>query len=461
MLKSVFANPVTRAFVTLLAAIAMVLALFIVYIVSPEHFGIPNLQLTPSTVYYFGDDWVLEYDYMKIKFPADSYVIPGYHSGQVFVVLIIAPEDEPGTLTLNLPPEHRGQLPGNLTDNLQQVVLAINPYDFRTTIRDSGDTILLMAPQTQLPLRQLERELRIGRDILEGYSLFGFENRLLPTPETILLQVKSDRLGTFTYYEDSTVRLISNTFHIEFSHPDLDRSYYPPGGYKVTIALYSLFLILTALSLAAFLTSGLEGSLPSVKGEYNPLLTTLALGTALVYAWLLVAYQQLFEPEHLWLAALWALGVAMVGVWMYRSRIPFSFAGLNWRGLFSGIPLSLVVAGVITLGAATRLPVGISLNPGLLAGLIATALLREALLRGFVQRIIAHWLSPTLAILLVAAAWTGITLSFGFTGDLILGGLSVLGKALLVGYVYQRTDNILVPGFLAGILEWLPLALIF
>lgn len=469
MLKTLLSNPVTRTFIALLVSVAAVLGAFLTYITAPEHFGKTAVQFEIDTIYYLAENWSLAYDYMDFKFLPGTLVIPAYHQGRVVGVLLIPPEEFPGSLSMRLPEEHKGDLPATLEDNLDQILIMLDYTDYKRILRDSGDTILLRADEADesiagnLPRQYLNRQLEHGHSLLTSYDMFGFTNWLLPTSQTILVRLWGQRLGTLTYYEDARVSISGPDFTINFDHPELESQFYPPTHYKVRAAIYMLFLGLAAAALTAFLTGGVENSQSEVKGEYQKLPTVAALSGVCIYAFLLSGFQMYFQPSNWAVAALWVLPLLLIGVWARQARLEPAFFGITTRGLTAGIVTAVSVSIFVALGATFSLPSGVDWNLPLLVSLGAAAIFREALLRGFCQRIITHWLNPAAGVLLVSGLWAIIMVVTGLsTGSgIVLSLVSALGRSLLIGYLYHRSNNLFAAGLLGALFDLVPRVLLF
>ncbi|MTI95533.1 MAG: CPBP family intramembrane metalloprotease [Firmicutes bacterium] len=464
MIRALFDNPVSRTFIALTFALVSVLLAFGLYVTSPASFGVPNAGLNTSTIYYFADDWSVSFDYLDLEVPRGSLVVPGYNEGRVNAVLIISGDDAPGRFNLSLPQEHRGELPDTITSGTDQILLLIENNDYVNVIRDSGDTILLRADETDVPTRYLENQLEQARDLLSRYEMFGFTNYLPPTQEMVLLQIWTQRMGVVTYYEDQTVHVSGMNFDVEFQHPELEQPFYPPQGFPERVALYGILLWLGAMSIIAFVTGGLDMKALPVKGEYNPFHTIAGLLGAFIAAWGLHLYDVHFHPSQFWLAIVWTLPLALVGFWMYQARLPLSYPGISKRGLVHAVILAAVVTAFVTLGTTTRIPVGIDWHAGLFFSSLVAIVFREAFLRGFCQRVLSHWLTPWAGLLITSVIWALITASVDIgvmNHQVVLLLLSRGGQSLLVGYSYHRTGNIFAPGILATLLELAPQMLVF
>ena len=458
MLKAILDNPVSGSIAALMVALLAAMAAFGLYVSSPESFGEPGFLVEPDSVYYLADSWTVNYDYLKISFSPGTLVIPGYNQDRVTAVLLIPPPDSPGNFVFSFPEEFRGELPDKLEDSMGQALLIINYNDFRTIIRDSGDTILLRVDDVDVPIRYLMREFEQSNSILTHYRFFGMVNYLQPQAKTVLLQLDGNRTGLLNYYEDTVVRLEGLDIDLEFNHPDLERRFYPPAGFLPRIGAYMVLLTLAAAAMTMVATAGHPSEQRRVMGEYNPLWTVAALLTAFIYSWLMVLYQSLFQTSDLWMAVLWALPLTLVAVWAVQSRLEPTFFGIQKEGTTLAVSLAAILTVFLLIGSAYRFPQGIDWNTGAFVAIMAACLFREALLRGFCQRILSHWLNPWLAVLLVAAIWTAAVvisqLPLASGESLALYVLGTLGKALLLGLVYHRTRHIMAPGLLAGFLEF-------
>ena len=463
MLKTLFSNPVTRTFIALIIAVISVLGAFFTYVTAPKDFGNTSVQFDIDTVYYFADDWSVAYDYAKISFSPGTLVIPGYHQGRVVAVLLIPPEDHPGAVSLSFPQEFRGELPETIEDNLEQALILLDYADYTKILQDSGDTILLRADeitQADVPHQYLKRQLEHGYSLLTSYDIFGYNNWLLPTSQTVLLRLWGSRLGMLTYYEDARVKVTAPDFSLNFAHPQLEKQYYPPASYHVRALVYMAFLTLTAASLIAFIAGGLEIKEKEIKGQYDIYRTIAVLLGTMLYAAALSAFEQFFQPSPYATAALWALPLVGAIIWSRKARLEPSFFGITTHGLAAGFIAAVSVCILIALGSAFSLPVGFKFD-SVLIPLAAAIILREALLRGFCQRIISHWLHPLAGLLIVSCAWALIAV---FTGPAPVGALalaSALCQSLVVGYLYYCSKNLFAPCLLAALLELAPMVLQF
>lgn len=464
MLKNLFSNPVTRTFIALVITLLFVIGAFFIYITAPENFGHAGLKFSTDTVYYFADNWQIAYDYAKISFSPGTLVIPGYYRGQVAAVLLIPPEAHPGTASLTFPRDSRGELPETIVDNLDQAIILLDYSDYSTLFQDSGSTILLRADkdiEADAPHKYLELQLDQGRDLLTNYEMFGHTNWLLPTPQTVLLGLWGQRLGYLSYYEDATIKVVAPDFNLEFSHPTIEKQYYPPKTYKIRALAYMVFLTLAAISFIGFITGGLESEENIVMGHYNSFATsTVLIGTA-GYAAALTFFGDYFQTQALISALLWALPLAGIAVWAHKTRLTPSFFGITTRGLGSGALAALGACALITLGSALALPTGINFAGHGLLPLALAILLREALIRGFFQRVVSHWLHPLPGILITSLVWALIAAFAqpGLKGSLFFP--AALGKSLVVGYMYYRSGNLFTTCFLGVMLELAPLIIQF
>lgn len=464
MLKNLFSNPVTRTFIALVITLLFVIGAFFIYVTAPEDFGHAGLRFSTDTIYYFADNWQVAYDYAKISFSPGTLVIPGYYRGQVAAVLLIPPEAHPGTASFTFPRDFRGELPETIADNLDQAIILLDYSDYTKLFQDSGSTILLRADEdieAAAPHKYLELQLEQGRDLLTSYEIFGYTNWLLPSPQTVLLGIWGQRLGYLRYYEDATVEVVAPDFNLEFTHPSLENQFYPPGSYKIRALAYTLFLTLAAISFTGFITGGLENEDDTVTGHYNPFAAcAVLLGTA-GYAAALTFFGDYFQTQALISALLWALPLAGIAVWSYRTRLTPGFFGVTVRGLGSGTLAALGACTLITLGSALALPTAVSFSGYELIPLALTILLREALVRGFFQRVISHWLHPLLGLLIASLVWAVIAafVQPGFKGALFFP--AALGKSLVVGYMFYRSGNLFTTCLLGAMLELVPLIIQF
>lgn len=463
MLKNLLSNPVTRTFFALVIAIVAVLGSFFIYVTAPDDFGNTSVLFDLDTIYYFADSWSVAYDYAEITFFSGTLVIPGYHRGRVVAVLLIPPAEQPGTVSLSFPSEYKGDLPNIIEDNLEQGLILLDHADYTKILRDSGDTILLRADEVteaEVPNHYLKRQLEQGYNLLTSYNIFGYTNWLLPTPQTVLLRMWGQRLGMVTYYEDAQVIVKAPDFSLHFKHPEIVEQYYPPVSYKFRAMVYMIFLTLAAISLIAFIAGGLEVREKEVKGQYNVVQTIVTLFGALLYAAALSAFDQFFQPSPYATMALWLLPLVGVIIWSRKDRLELNFFGISSRGLVTGLIAAFSVCIFIALGSAFSLPVGLRFEYILLP-LGLAVLLREALVRGFCQRVLSHWLHPLAGLFIASGAWALIAVLAGPGAIGLLPLVSAFCTSLVVGYLYYCSKNLIATCLLATLLELAPMIIKF
>lgn len=461
MLKNLFSNPVTRTFIAMLIAMLGVLGAFFTYVTAPAVFGNANVRFDIEQICYLADDWSVAYDYATIAFSPGTLVIPGYHRGRVVAVLLIPPETSPGEVSFSFPKEFRGTLPEKITDKLSQALILLDYADYARMLQDSGNTILLRADDitaADVPRQYLKLQMDQGYNLMTNYDVFGFTNWLLPTPQTVLLRLWGQEQDLVTYYEDARVEVTAPDFSLSFDHPQIEKQFYPPPGYQGRALLYMVFLALTAGGLIAFIGGGLEFKEREVEGQYNLPRTVLTLLGAMLCAGTLSAVATVYQPSPYLLAFLWVLPLLGVLFWARKARLEPSFFGLSSAGLTAGLIATIGVCAFISLGSTFSLLTGLKLNAALLP-LGATIIFREALLRGFCQRIISHWLHPVAGLLIVSTLWTLVSV---FTGPLPVGALtlaSTLGRSLVVGYLFFCSKNLYATCLLGALLELAPFAI--
>ena len=124
------------------------------------------------------------------------------------------------------------------------------------------------------------------------------------------------------------------------------------------------------------------------------------------------------------------------------------------------MPLVLAAQAFVCCEEASGGPVGFKFDTVLIP-LAVAIILREALLRGFCQRIISHWLHPLAGLLIVSCAWALIAVFTGPAPGGVLALASALGQSLVVGYLYHCSKNLFAPCLLAALLELAPLIIKF
>jgi len=166
------------------------------------------------------------------------------------------------------------------------------------------------------------------------------------------------------------------------------------------------------------------------------------------------------------LRGLYAIGVATAAVRAFGIASPFEWLGIRrpvgreWGYALLGVVLMLsTLIGWISLLQALgleRTMSGSSLGTAVLYSRIITLLLlvgpaEELLFRGIIQRSLRDYLGSWPSILFAGFVFGfgHIDLSATAPGDILwLVGLSALG--VILGWVYERTDNLVVPAIAHG-----------
>ncbi len=240
----------------------------------------------------------------------------------------------------------------------------------------------------------------------------------------------------------------------------------PPSKFYGSLALYAILTIIILLLMTIFSLDHRPSRYLETLYQTRP--GNIALGLAAVAAILALGGEllPLFSglPEYSLLSG-YLLAIALFLILAYYKIIKVRDTGLNWNGLFHGYFLAIAAALmfiIITRGLPRQFSFnGMETAAGLVFSIFVIGLVRELVWRGYIQTILGRQWGVVPGLLLTAmlaglvhfatvALGTPELLSYPYT----LVELLILapGSAIVLGYLYLRTENILCCALLHGLL---------
>lgn len=240
----------------------------------------------------------------------------------------------------------------------------------------------------------------------------------------------------------------------------------PPAKLYCALALYALLIIIVILMLNVFSLDHHPSRYWEILYQTRPGFVALGLAAAAVLLAMGSELLPLFAgaPAYSFLSG-YLLFIALFLVLAYYKKIQLWDTGLNWNALGQGYFFALAAAAMFMI--MTRgLPQQFSFNgwetaAGLAFSIFVIGLARELVWRGYIQTILGRQWGAVPG-LLITALLAGLThyatvalgnpalLSYPYT----LVELLILapGSAIVLGYLYLRTENILCCALLHGLL---------
>lgn len=277
-----------------------------------------------------------------------------------------------------------------------------------------------------------------------------------------------------------------DTFHMSFhSNEGLIYQYFitpegepilPPGNNESFVALlgsflvYTLYIVIMLLVLTILSPDHRFSRYWIHLGQTPPGFFSLAIVPVVAG----LAATSAVIPEIFGLTDYYSLfgyaAVLIILILFARSgKIDYLDFGLRRDRVKNGYFLA-IVAAVLIIGAAQGLPEGLSIdgpNTFLMLPLLFLlfALPQEMIWRGYIQAALSRWLGVTIGLLamaLLAAVVHFIYLKISapwmtaYPYTYLEVAVLVPGLAVLLGYLYLRTENILACALLHSLILWLP-----
>jgi len=250
----------------------------------------------------------------------------------------------------------------------------------------------------------------------------------------------------------------------------------PPGNYNTYTALlgsflvYTLFIIILLMVLTILSPDHHYSNYWIHLSQTKPGFFSLALVPVItgllavnnvapeIYGW----------PEYYSVFGLFIILVILI-LLAKQGKIDYLDFGLRRDKIYKGYLLASIAA-VLILSASRRFPEGFNidgLNTFLMLPLffLFFSLPSEMIWRGYIQTFLSRWLGVTKGLLTMALlaavvhyVYVGVTepwmLDYLYT--YLEVAIIVPGLAIILGYLYLRTENILACAFLHSLILWLP-----
>lgn len=250
----------------------------------------------------------------------------------------------------------------------------------------------------------------------------------------------------------------------------------PPGNYDTYTALFGSFLVYTLfivimLMVLTILSPDHRYSRYWIHlGKAKPRFFSLVLMPVIAG---LLATSKVATEIYSWPEYYPVFGYAIILVILilstWQGKIDYLDFGLRRDKFHRGYLLAVVAAALI-FGASRGLPEGLNIDGATTFLMLPLLFLlfslpREMIWRGYIQTYLSRWLGVTKGLLAMAllaavvhfiylAATVPWMLEYPYT--YLEAAIIVPGLAIILGYLYLRTENILACAFLHSLILWLP-----
>ena len=412
------------AVIAVLAAATFLLAYYL-----PGTFAGPPFRYETKELYFF-EPWSFNLDQIETEFPEGGLILPLYREDKQEAAIIFAE----GEYKISGQP-----LPGK---NPSGIFLVIDEKEFEM-IR--GCVILL-------PCEDAEAKQKMDRIYERQPGLPTIWNSVIPL-------TFAPAAGSSYYYfiSEKGERLLPPTLNE------------PPVKLYASLALYAAVIAIILLMMTIFTLDHRPSRYWETLYQVKPGKTALKAAAVIV---LLALGGELLPlctplPEYSFLAGYLA-AIALIFFMCYRGIIDFWDTGLNRNALINGYLIAVAAAFMlmlITRGVPRQFSLNIKSIGTLLFSVFVIGLARELIWRGYIQTMLGRRCGA-IAGLLLTALLAGLVhyvavalsspelLSYPYTMVELL--VLAPGTALVLGYLYLRTENILCCALLHGFLLSLP-----
>ncbi len=406
--------------IAVLAAAAFLLAYYL-----PGTFAGPPFRYETKELYCF-EPWSFNLDQIEAEFPEGGLILPLYREDKQEAAIIFAE----GEYRISEQPLS-GKKPSG-------IFLVIDEKEFEM-IR--GCVILL-------PCDDTEAKQRMDRIYDRQPGLPTIWSSVVPLTFT-------PAAGSSYYYfiSEKGERLLP---------PVLNE---PQVKLYASLALYAALIAIILLMMTIFTLdhrpSRYWETLYQVKPEKTALQAAAAVALLALGGELLPLYTSL--PEYSFLAGYLA-AIVLIIFMCYKGIIDFWDTGLNRNALLNGYLIAVAAAFmfmIITRGVPRQFSLNVQSVGALLFSVFIIGLARELIWRGYIQTMLGRRCGATAGLLLttllaglfhyaVVALGSPELLSYPYTMVELL--VLAPGTALVSGYLYLRTENILCCALLHGFL---------
>ena len=431
-------NPLTYFILLLTAALGLCLATLAVAFIHAPRIG----TLAPAFSFqevYFSEAWSFDAEQYRVQLPEKALIAPVYQEGTFMGMTFQA---EGGTV-----------VPRGSTER-QKASGGFFMMDNETFLQAKGDT--LFAPVEDRTLK--------NRLILSARQL-----TVLPSLQAIIHErtfIPEMEKG-YAYLEKNNGTALTDLDSIVVENRPWLVIYF---GLQIMMAL--VFAQILSLDLAVPRPTAY--TLKSTPSRWEAAACLLSL--FLLYT--LHGYMDLpaFDPTFNPYAVLTYLGIlAVLAILAWRQLIPRQTFGLTVQNLLRSAVIALVLALMLTVFSALKLPESLAVEPlqaaaALFALLFVSSLAKELFWRGFFQTLLERITGRLGGLLLTTALITGfyVLVAHTHSPEVLMDPVRQLelffflpGFSLVLGYVFLRSRNILSSTLLHTLVLFVPQALIF
>ncbi len=435
------------AIITAIFLLAMILVLSV-----PADLGAPYEPLAATDSYNF-DPWELSLGRLHISFPQGGVMVGAFRRGELTALVLLGE----GTATFQGEAEERRFA-------LSQVAIQGHPSEI-SILRGQTFIEASIHPEAVQTAAKLLQAIAVDEPLLE---VFGVRKVFLPRRGVKSVVLFGQEGGTATYLQ------ARRTMWREPGEPDqvmadTEAPLYPPHDqFLFSLAILSVMVAAVAVGIV-FVT-------PVYEHWDSPQTPKLALwlpvGVALVHS-VIEAHLHYLDLHQLVIVG-WRVMVIAAVIWIADTQgNSFEFLGLRlrriWNAFSTGVwaGFLLFLCGSIALPDRIRLADPLSLVGQLLYVMVGVAIFQELLWRGLVQGAFRQrygaMTSIGLTTVLAAVFSLAPALMAGTvtTAVLIQSFFIVPLSAFVLGFVYERTHNILAPLATVATIYLLPSVLHF
>ncbi|MBI2873738.1 MAG: hypothetical protein HYY09_01490 [Firmicutes bacterium] len=464
-------NPLVLAVLVLALAVVLSTAFVAVYLGTPEGLGSLRKPYEIEGVWVF-DEFEMKRHYLEISFPGRGFYIPLFQGGQRAAAVFIGQ----GNFTFR-PPDPAGNNGSPVRGSLKALFLPMHPEDHAQL---SNSLYLEQSPVPGVT-SEVETILDESKDFLFGMEVFGLPRFYQPEMGIFLARLYGDddiidyrenRLVSFAPREGRTLRFPHEFIQIDYPPSDL----LGRGVFLVTAVIF--FLLVTVFLFTLDLEHHAPPAAPGTgtPKRSDPPGTRMLLFFLPAAAYLaLEALKPLLPPDPYYLHTGYFV-VVMATLWtVSRNAPPLGFLGLSRQNLVRSLAIGLVLGLTMVTFGASQIPGGWEVLRrsewwGTLGkNFLVVGLYQEIVWRGYLQTALQRLIGRPAGLIAAAAGSGGGALLLAWIRtleplsleDLLIGGVLISATALIHGYLFQRTRNLLGSALLGTILYTLPKTLAF
>ncbi len=435
------------AIITAISLLAMILVLSI-----PADLGAPYEPLTATDSYNF-DPWEMALGRLHISFPEGGVMVGAFRHGELTAFVLLGE----GTATF------QGEA-GERRFALTQAVIQGHPGEI-SVLRGQTFIEASVHPEAMQTAARLLQTVAVDEPLLE---VFGVRKVFLPRRGVKIVALFDHEGGKASYLQGRR-SVWREPGQPEQVMADPEAPLYPPHDqFLFSLAILSVMVAAVAAGIV-FVTPVYE-HWTSLEKPKIPL--WLPIGVALVHS-VLEAYLKHLDLHQLVIVG-WRVMVIAAVLWVADTQgNSFEFLGLRlrrvWNAFTTGVwaGLLLFLCGSIALPDGIRVLEPLSLVGQLLYVTVSVAIFQELLWRGLVQGTFRQRYGAMTSIGFTTALAAVFSLIPSLVADTLTTAVLIQSffivplSAFVLGFVYERTHNIMAPLATVATVYLLPLVLYF